>query len=149
MNKLDSKPLPTSFKISSTPQPESACRLIVLFPASEADPPNLSHQIWEIARSRNLNVLLLSLSKDYREEAQLRRKLITLAAIIKDSNVSTEIAIEYGKDWVKQVRKIWRTGDVLACYAGQKVGFMRKPLEQVLKSHLDAPIFLLADMKPS
>jgi len=129
------------------PNPER--RLIVLFPASETDTPDLVHRIWEIARSLRLNVLLFSLSNDFEEEAQLRRKLITMAAVIKDPNVSTDIMIEQGNDWVRQVRKIWRAGDILACYAGQKVGLMRKSLDQVLRSSLEAPIYILSDYRPA
>jgi len=130
-------------------RPGPGRRLIVLFPALETDTPNLAHRIWEIARSLQLNVLLLSLSNDYEEEAQLRRKLITLAAIIKDPYVSTDILIEHGNNWVGQVRKIWQAGDIVACYAGQKVGLMRKPLDQVLRSSLEATIYILSDYQPS
>src|SRR3989304_3858114 len=93
--------------LSGGQRPNPAPRLIVLFPASETDTPDLEHRIWEIARSLHLNVLLLSLTSDYDEEAQLRRKLITMAAVIKDPYVSTDIMIEHGNDWVKQVRKVW------------------------------------------
>ncbi len=158
MNKLDISPhiftlTPTSQLDSSTSsasaqRPEPGRRLIVLFPASEADTPELEHRIWEIARSLHLNVLLLSLNSDYDEEAQLRRKLITMAAVIKDPNVSTEIMIEHGNDWVMQVRKVWRAGDIVACYAGQKVGLMRKPLDQILRSSQEATIYILSDYQP-
>jgi len=129
-------------------RPGPAPRLIVLFPASESISPELEHRIWEIARSLQLNVLLLSVTNDFDEEARLRRKLITMAAIIKDPNVSTDILIEHGTDWVKQVRKIWQKGDIVACYAGQKVGLLRKPLDQVLKSSLEATIYILSDYRP-
>ena len=124
---------------------EIAPRLIVLFPASEKDTPDLEHRIWEIACSMELNVLLFSLTDDFEEESRLRRKLITMAAIIKDPNVSTEIMIEHGSDWVKQVRKIVHQGDVIACYSGQKVGIMGKSLDQILSSKLEAPIYILSD----
>ncbi len=151
MNRLDSKSPAASFAISpaSHSDPEPAPRLSVLFPASEADTPELEHRIWEIARSLHLNVLLLSLTSEYDEEAQLRRKLITMAAVIKDPNVSTDIMIEHGNDWVGQVRTVWRAGDILACYAGQKVGLMRKSLDQVLRSSLEAPIYILSDYHPA
>ena len=145
MNKLDSKPLTPSFAISpaSHSDPEPARRLIVLFPASETDTPNLSHRIWEIAQAFHLNVLLLSLSNNFDEEPQLRRKLINMAAFIKDPNVSTEIMIEHGNDWVRQVRKIRQAGDIVACYAGQKTGLLHKPLEQILRSSLDMTVYIL------
>jgi len=159
MNKLDvntqtftltpTSRLDPSMPSASTQRPNPASRLIVLFPASETDTPDLEHRIWEIARSLNLNVLLLGLTNDFDEESQLRRKLITMAAMIKDPNVSTDIMIEHGNDWIGQVRKIWRVGDIVACYSNQKVGLMRKSLDQVLKSKLEATIYILSDYQPA
>ncbi|MCE9646169.1 MAG: hypothetical protein K8S20_09240 [Chloroflexi bacterium] len=153
MNKLDvSPPSFTLSPVSNSEPPvysesEPAPRLIVLFPSSEKETPDLEHRIWEIARSMQLNVLLLSLTTDYEEESQLRRKLVTMAAIIKDPNVSAEIMIEHGNDWIKYVQKTWRKGDIVACYAGQKVGFIRKSLDQVLRSSLETPIYILSDYR--
>ena len=149
MNKLDASPHIFTLSPVSHSDPNSVPRLIVLFPASETDTPDLEHRIWEVARSLHLNVLLLSLTNDYDEEAQLRRKLVTMAAMIKDPNVSTEIMIEHGSDWVRQVRNIWQAGDIVACYAGHKVGLMRKPLDQVLKSHFEATIYILSVFQPA
>ena len=149
MNKLDVSSPTFTLSPASQLDPSSGRRLIVLFPASETDTPDLAHRIWEIARSLHLNVLLFSLSNDFSEESQLRRKLITMAAVIKDPNVSTDIMIEHGSDWVGQVKKIWQAGDILACYAGQKVGLMRKPLDQILRSSLEAPIYILSDYQSS
>jgi len=149
MNKLDVSPhaltLISTVHLDENPGP----RLIVLFPASETDSPDLSHRIWEIARSSHLNVLLFGLSNTYEEETQLRRKLVTLAAMITDPFISTEIVTEHGNDWVGQVRNIWRAGDIVACYAGQKVGILRKPLDQVLKSSLETTIYILSDYQPA
>ena len=117
----------------------------MLFRSSEPDALDLERRIWEIARSSQLSVLLLSLTNDFDEEPQLRRKLITMAAMIKDPFVPTEILIETGNDWVKQVKKLWRKGDVVACYANQKVGIMRKALDEILRSSLNMPVYILAD----
>ncbi len=136
---------PSTLPMVAGQRPELARRLIVLLPATDSDAPNLSHVIWELAQTHKLNVLLISLSNDFEEESQLRRKLITMAAIIRDPYVSTDILIGHGRNWVKQVKKIWQAGDVVACYAGQKVGLLRKPLDQLLRSSLDAPIYILSD----
>jgi hypothetical protein len=149
MNKLDVSTPTFAISPATHTDPEPAPRLIVLFPASETDSPNLENRIWEIARSLHLNVLLLSLTNDFDEELQLRRKLVTMAAMIKDPNVETEIMLEAGHDWVRQVRKIWRKGDIIACYANQKVGIMRKALDQILRSSLNMPVYILADVHPS
>jgi hypothetical protein len=149
MNKLDASPHTFALSPLSYSDPNPAPRLIVLFPASEVDTPDLEHRIWEIARSLHSSVLLLGLSNDFEEETQLRRKLVTMAAMIKDSSISTDIMIEHGHDWVRQVRKIWQAGDVLACYAGQNIGLMRRPLDQVLSASLEAPIYILSDYQPT
>ena len=157
MNKLDiSSPtfaitpashLDPSTRSASAQCPEPAPRLIVLFPASEFETPELERRIWEIARSLQLNVLLLSLNNNFDEEPQIRRKLITMAAMIKDPFVSTEIMIAPGSNWVQQVKKLWRQGDIVACYPNQKVGIMRKALDQILRSSLNMPVYILADVQ--
>jgi len=148
MQKFDVTSPAFALSPASHSDPGTAPRLIVLFPASESISPELEHRIWEIARSLQLNVLLLSVTNDFDEESQLRRKLITMAAIIKDPNVSTDILIEHGTDWVRQVKKLWRKGDIVACYANQKVGIMRRTLDQILHSSLNMPVYILADVHP-
>ena len=149
MNKLDVSPPILTYSPATHSDPPPARRLIVLFPASEPEPTNPAHRIWDIARTLQANVLLLSLSNDFEEESRLRRNLITLAALIKDPSVSTDILIEHGNDWVGQVKKVWRTGDVVACYEGQKSGLLQKSLDQVLRSNLEAPIYLLSGYQPA
>jgi len=145
MNKLDVSSPTFAISPASHSDSEPVPRLIVLFPASEFSTHDLENRIWEIARSLQLNVLLLSLTNDFDEEPQLRRQLITMAAVIKDPNVSTEIMIEHGNDWVRQVKKLWRKGDIVACYANQKVGIMRQALDQILRPSLNIPVYILAD----
>ena len=157
MNKLDSQPLPTSIAFSTASHPDfpismdlgSTHRLIVLIPDAELGRANLTQQIWEIASSSGLDVLFLGLFSDPSHEAQLRRKLITMAAIIKDSNVCTDIMIKQGNDWVGEVKNVWQPGDVLACYAEQRIGLWRKPLDQVLQTNLETQIYDLSDHQPA
>ena len=148
MTKLDS--IPPSLTYSAAPHfnrgPTS--RLIVLVPTQAGDHPNQSHRIWEIARSFGLNVLLLSLCNDYYEESQLRRQLVTMAALIGDGHICADIRIEHGNDWARQVKNIYQPGDVLACFAGQRVGLMQKLLHEVLRSQLEAPIYILSADQP-
>lgn len=157
MNKFDSKPLPASIAFPAASHADlpismnlvSTHRLIVLIPDAELGSANLPQRIWEIASSSGFDVLFLGLFSDPSHEAQLRRKLITIAAIIKDSNVCTDIMIKQGYDWVKEVKNIWQPGDVLACYAEQKIGLLRKPLDQVLQSNLETQIYNLSDHQPA
>jgi len=148
MTKIDSIPPSLTYSTASQFDRGPDSRLIVLFPASAEDNPHLSHRIWEIARSSGLNVLLLSLCSDYYEESQLRRHLVMMAAIIGDGHICTDIRIEHGNDWVGQVKNIYQPGDVIACYAGQRVGLMRKLLHEALRSQLEAPIYILTADQP-
>jgi len=38
-------------------------------------------------------------------------------------------------------------GDIIVCFAEQRDGLLCKPLKQVLEEDLDAPIFILSDLK--
>ena len=148
MTKLDSIPPSLTHHAPSHFDRGPTNRLIVLFPAQAGDSPNQSHRIWEIAASFGLNVLLLSLCDDYYEESQLRRQLITMAAMIGDAQICADIQIDHGDDWVKQLKSIYRSGDVIACYAGQRVGLMQKPLHEVLRLQWDATIYVLSADRP-
>src|SRR5215208_258131 len=108
MTKLDSTPPSLTYPIASHFDRGPTNRLIVLIPAEAGDYPSQTHRIWEIARSSGLNVLLLSLCDDYYEESQLRRQLITMAAMISDAQICADIQIDHGNDWVKQVKSIYR-----------------------------------------
>jgi len=145
MNKLDT----TSHTFMLSPiahsDAETAHRLIVLFPATEIDTPDLEHRIWEIARSSHLNVLFLRGGGGGGGGGLLRRAGGGVAAMIKDPNVATDILIEHGSDWVGLVSKVWAKGDMVACYAGQKVGLMRKSLDQILKSNLETTVYILSN----
>lgn len=148
MTKLDSTYTsvtePTASHFSRGP----ANRLIVLVPAQAGDDPSQAHRIWEIAKSSGLSVLLLSLCDDPYEESQYRRQLITMAALIGDSHICADFKIEHGSDWLRSVKKIYRSGDVIACYAGQQVGLMQKPLHEALRLQWDATIYVLSVDQP-
>ena len=148
MTKLDSIPPSLMYTAPTHFDRGPANRLIVLFPAEAGDYSSQSHRIWEIARSSGLNVLILSLCSDPYEESQLRRQLVTMAAIIGDGQVCTDIRIEFGNDWVRQVKNIYCPGDVIACYAGHRVGLTQKLLHEMLRSQLDAPIYILSMDQP-
>lgn len=149
MTKIDSLSASLSYPSASHLERGPARRLIILFPASASDDPAVARRIWEIASSSGLDVLFIGLCNEYNEEAQLRRKLVTMAAIIRDGIVSADIMIEGGSNWVAKAKRVWRPGDALACYGGQKVGLMRKTLDQVLRSSVDAPLYILADEQPT
>jgi hypothetical protein len=148
MTKLDSIHPSLTYPAAPHLNQGTTSRLIVLVPAQAGEHPNQSHRIWEIARSFGLNVLLLSLCNDYYEESQLRRYLVMMAALIGDGYICADIRIEPGNDWAGQVKNIYQPGDVIACFAGQRVGLMQKPLHEVLRTQLEATIYILSADQP-
>jgi hypothetical protein len=148
MTKPDSIPPSLTYHTPSHFDRGLTNRLIVLYPAEAGDYPSQTHRIWEIARSSGLNVLILSICNDVYEESQLRRQLITMSAMISDAHICADIQIDHGNGWIKQVKNIYQPGDLIACYAGQRVGLMQKPLHEVLRLQWDATIYVLSADRP-
>jgi hypothetical protein len=122
-------------------------RLIVLVPDVEMDEVQIAREVWEMAAAPNLAVLLFSLCNDTSEELQIQRRLINLAALIRDPRITVESQIEYGKDWLRSVESVLDDGDVILCHREQEVGWMHKPLVNVL-SVLHTPVWTLSGIYP-
>ena len=144
MNKLDNKPQPTSFSIStaSLSGTEPARRLIVPVP-TDADYTAATRRVWELAIATDTRVLLLGLCKDAAREPSLRRQLVTMSALVGDGRVFAEAKVEIGTDWVDVVKRNYRAGDMIVCFAEQRAGLMHKPLSQILESNLNATVYIL------
>ena len=144
MNKLDVSPPSLTVSPASFPHLEPARRLIVLVPESEADSALTARKIWELANALESRVQFLGLSKDAEHEPGVRRQLVTLSAMVGDDNISVDSKIEFGNDWLSVVKSEWREGDVIVCFAEQRSGPARKPLNQILESNLNATIYMMA-----
>ena len=121
--------------------------LIVLIPPS-SDSMAATHKIWELAIPLEAQVLLLGLCKDAEQELGLRRQLVTMASLLEDGKVSTELKIEYGTNWVQAVKRNYQAGAVIVCFAEQRTGLFQRPLSQILQSDLDAPLYILSELYP-
>jgi hypothetical protein len=133
------------FPIERSQQP--AGRLIVLVPA-DSDHAAMTHQVWKLAQETGMHVQFLSLCRDAAEEPALRRALITISALIRDGRVCAEVNVEVGTSWVNIVKRNYQTGDLIVCFAEQRVGLSQRPLSQVLESDLRAPVYILSGFQP-
>lgn len=122
---------------------QSIRRLIVLVPA-DADYTAATRRVWEIASTLGCDILLLSLCTDEAQESSLRRQLITMAAMVQDGRVCTEIRVEFGSKWMNAVKSSLQDGDMIVCFAEQRTGLLRKPMAQILHEGLDAPVYVLS-----
>jgi hypothetical protein len=148
MNKLDSHPLAPSYAISHA-DPGPARRLIVLVPDPEADTANAAPRVWELANSLGSSVQFIGLCRDEVQESSLRRKLITLAALMETSNIQVESKIEFGNNWLDAVKSNWQAGDAIVCFAGQPSGLAHRPLGQLLEASINAPVYVLDGLYPT
>jgi hypothetical protein len=154
MNKLDTKLQKSSFAIApassadtSTPlstSPLVATRFMVLIPA-DSDYRDSAHRIWELANAAGASVHFLGLCYDVTEEPGLRRGLTTLAALVHDGRITTEVKIEIGTNWVQAIRNNYQHGDMLLCFTEPRTGLWHRPLHQILKSNFDAPLYILTN----
>jgi hypothetical protein len=110
-------------------------------------PEELDHtavrKVWELAHVSGGQVELLSLCKDAAETPGLRRRLVPMVSLLNDGNVSAELNIETGADWVEAVRRHTQPCDVIVCFAEQRSGLFDRPLSQILQSRLDNPVYIL------
>lgn len=127
--------------------PDPVHRLIVLVP-DDSDYSNAARRIWELAHATGMCVLLLGLCRNTEQEPGLRRKLVTLSALVQDGRVATDVKTEVGMDWVDAVRNNYHTGDMVVCFAGQHAGLLHRPLSQILESNLKVPLYVLSSLDP-
>lgn len=146
MNKLDTKHQNPSFAVApaSPADPLAAPRFIVLIPA-DSDYHDSAHRIWEFANAAGASVQFLGLCRDAADEPGLRRGLTTLAALVHDGRIATEVKIEIGTNWVQVIRNNYQHGDVLVCFAEPRNELWQRPLPQILKTNFEAPLYILTN----
>jgi hypothetical protein len=145
MIKPDTSSLSLTYPIDSHTGLRPAGRLIVLVPA-EADYTSMTHRVWKLATTTGMRVQFLSLCKDAAQEPTLRRALIATSALIQDGRVCAEVKVEIGTNWVDVVKRNYQTGDMIVCFAEQRVGILHRPLNQILQANLNAPVYILSNL---
>jgi hypothetical protein len=148
MKKLDV--IPPAFVITpaSLPDPQPASRLIVLVPEFEADASILARKIQDVAKALESRIQLIGLSKDATHEPGVRRRLVTLSALVETSTIFVESKVEIGNNWLAALKPHWHHGDVVVCFAEQPSGFGNtQPLHQLLQSNLNATVYVLSGIQ--
>lgn len=148
MIKLDTNSLSLAYPSSGADTGlESARRLIVLVP-DKANYAMMTHRIWELANALGCQILFLSLCADEAQESSQRRQLITMSAMVQDGNISVETRVETGSNWVNAVGSDLHDGDMIVCFAEQRMGLLHRPLSQILQSNLKASVYILSGLYP-
>ena len=125
----------------------AARRLVVLVPDQDVDEVAFAHEIWNLAFPPGLAVLLLGLCLNPNHEPRARRRLVTVAALIREPRVAVEMQLDFGRNWMPSLRSILDRGDIVICPAGQQTGIFREPLDLALEK-LGSPIITLPGLYP-
>jgi hypothetical protein len=146
MNKLDSisVTVPPDFSSLTAQNPEPAHWLIVLVPHVEADLSAAMRRIWELANAGDSRVRFIGLYENSIQELTLRRQLAGLSAMLGSSGIYTETELLAGRDWVDAVRIHSQPGDLVVCFAEQRVGPLKRSLSSILQTRLDVPVYILS-----
>ncbi len=141
--------------------PAETARLVVVILNTEEEAA-LAGRILTLVQPNKLHVLLLGVCSDRAKATELRRKLVTIAAFIRDesrlggadskgnnSGLNVEIEVAQGKGWIAQTKALLRPTDRLACYSEQSVGGRGKPLSDVLSSHFNMPLYVFSGLSAS
>jgi hypothetical protein len=141
MNKLDA--ISPSVTLS-TLSPEPANWLIVLVPGIEADLTTATQRIWELANAGSRRIRFIGLYENTAQELILRRQLANMSAMVNNTGIYTETETIPGNDCVEVVRARSQVGDLIVCFAEQRVGPLKRSLSSILQSSLDIPIYILS-----
>jgi hypothetical protein len=147
MIKLDFNESSFQSTIHAQMERESVRRLSILVPTG-IEYSIATKRILEIARASGIATQLLGLCRDEMEEPGLRRELVTLSALLANAGFQVEIKIETGKNWLQFIQHNYCAGDIIVCPAEPPKAGLSRPLDQVLASKLDAPIYILSGLYP-
>jgi len=88
-------------------------RLVVLAPQINGSEAELAQRVWQLSSSRVHHVLYLALAENTREASVARRRLATLAALTRETQIQVETALSFEGDWLSAVNSVWNPGDVI------------------------------------
>ncbi|HXD11371.1 MAG TPA: hypothetical protein VN653_15000 [Anaerolineales bacterium] len=125
----------------------AARRLVVLVPNQDVDEVAFAHEVWNLAFPPGLAVLLLGLCLNPNDEPRARRRLVTMAALIREPRVPVEMQLDFGRNWKPSLKDVLDSGDIVICPADQRVGIFGEPLDLSL-AKLGSPTITLPGLYP-
>lgn len=149
------RPLPgkvAGLELAAQPQIAPAVqRLVVLIPDSNVNELSLARAVWLLASPNHLPVALVGICSRRDREPLARRRLATLAVLIRDSNVQVEVEIYSTPNWLEALSSQVKRGDQVVCQAEQRIRsrLVRvQPLAAVIAKRIEAPVVTLSGFYP-
>ena len=122
-------------------------RLIVLMPDVNFNVAHLARRVVEITCLENMTIVFIANTAEKKDEYRVRRRLATLAALMRDecARVETHFALE--PTWVPVLKSVYQRGDLIVCHGEQKQkGGVT--LNKQIEESLHAPVYMLAGLHP-
>lgn len=122
-------------------------RLLVLMPDVDFNLANLARRVAEITSLENVTLVFIANTADPKEEYRARRRLATLAALMRDGCARVETHFTLDQNWARILNAIYQRGDVIVCQAEQS-GRNGSSLHNELEDLLKAPVYVIGGLYP-
>ena len=88
-------------------------RLVVIVPDQDIDQIRLSRAIRAIPCPNYVDVLLVTVVNDADQQLAVRRRLATIASIVRDYQYSVDYKVCPGRSWARALAGLLQPGDLL------------------------------------
>lgn len=118
--------------------------LIVPVASVGTDDSAVLHRIWELASRSGAVVRFVGICPEKAREGELRRSLVTMAAVLHSGGVTARVDMLTGRDWSSRLRSSLGSEDTLICQNEASRGFLHPSLLRQLQTELDASFYILS-----
>ncbi len=122
-------------------------RLIVLMPDVNFNVAHLARRVVEITCLEDITIVFIANAAEKKDEYRVRRRLATLAALMRDECARVETHFTLDQNWARVLNILYQRGDVIVCQAEQ-IGRNGASLRHELEDMLKAPVYVISGLYP-
>jgi hypothetical protein len=137
---------PAAPLLASPVETEVTTHIVVLLSSPDVDIVSIARKVWELAQSSGAPIRLIGLCKDTTQEPGIRRTLVTIAAMLNYGNISVNIQVLFGSDWLEMLKIQLHHQDIVVCWDEPNTGMWTKPLSRILQSNLKVTLYILSGL---
>lgn len=120
-------------------------RLLVLMPDVNFNVAHLAQRVVEITCLETMAIVFIANAAEKKDEYRVRRRLATLAALMRDECARVETHFTLDQNWARVLNTLYQRGDVIVCHAEQ-TGQNGRPLRHELEDRLTAPVYVISGL---
>ena len=118
-------------------------RLLVVVPDQDLDVVDFSRAVRKLAKPNVSDILLVTIVHSEDDEMDSRRRLATMAALLRDFDYKIETLVQWSRSWIKTLESLVRPEDMIFCPPEMNVrtGLRSyEPLLEAIKRRLNANV---------